>query len=118
MMLFTAASSSPNGFWPVSSSNSMMPAAKTSARRSTVRRSPVEVGDNVTLGESVVAIVEPEQPQFLDARSRREAQAIAAAAEAAVALARAELKRRQAELSYWRNELQRARELAPGCCPG
>ncbi|MGR3587560.1 MAG: hypothetical protein ACU0BH_03575 [Paracoccaceae bacterium] len=48
-------------------------------------RFPVEVGDQVVVGETVVAVIQPADPALMDARTR--AQAEAAAAEAAVAVA-------------------------------
>lgn len=77
-----------------------------------VLRSPVEVGDEVVRSETVVAVIEPEQPNFLDARLRREAEAQVRVAQSALAFAQAELKRHQAELAYSRNELKRAQSLS------
>ncbi|MCA1263263.1 secretion protein HlyD, partial [Nitratireductor aquimarinus] len=40
-----------------------------------VMRSPVQVGDEVVARETVVALIEPAEPAFLDARARRLAEA-------------------------------------------
>lgn len=77
-----------------------------------VLRSPVQIGDAVTGGETVVAVIEPAEPPFLDARARRLAEAAVAEAEAAVRLATAKLLRAGTELSYLETELARYRKLA------
>lgn len=77
----------------------------------TIERSPREVGDEVTAGETVVAIIRPSVPGFLDARSLREAEAIVAAAEAMVDSARAQVREAEAQLAFARNEHARATEL-------
>lgn len=76
------------------------------------RRSPVHVGEAVTAGETVVAVVEPAEPSFLDARARRLAEASVAEAQAAVRLAEANLFRAQTELSHFEAERDRSRALA------
>jgi HlyD family secretion protein len=70
------------------------------------------VGDQVTANETVVAIMQPTAPGFLDLRMREELQAAAAAAEAAVKLAEAEVRRIEAALQFARTELNRAQALA------
>ena len=75
-------------------------------------RLEVEVGDPVREGETVIAEIEPIDPEILDARTEEEARASAAAARAALALARAEHTQAQAELDFATSELQRMRELA------
>ena len=72
----------------------------------------LHVGDRVEAGESVVAIMQPTVPSFLDARSREELQAMLTAAEAAIALAEAEVRRIEAALSFARSDLRRAEALA------
>lgn len=57
------------------------------------RRSPVAVGDIVTEGETVVAVVEPIEPSLLDARSRLQADAAINEAEAGLLVAQTELAR-------------------------
>jgi HlyD family secretion protein len=70
------------------------------------------VGDPVTADETVVAVMQPMAPSFLDVRSREELQAAVAAAEAAVKLAESEVRRTEAALEFSRTELQRAQTLA------
>ena len=72
----------------------------------------LHVGDRVQAGETVVAIMQPTVPSFLDARSREELQAMLTAAEAAIALAEAEVRRIEAALSFARSDLRRAEALA------
>jgi HlyD family secretion protein len=70
------------------------------------------VGDPVTADETVVAVMQPMAPSFLDVRSREELQAAVAAVEAAVKLAESEVRRTEATLEFSRAELQRAQTLA------
>lgn len=77
----------------------------------TIERTPREVGDAVTAGETVVAIIRPSVPGFLDARSLREAEAIVAAAEAMVDSARAQVREAEAQLAFAKSEHARAFEL-------
>lgn len=72
----------------------------------------LHVGDQVTAGETVVAIMQPMSPSFLDIRSREELQAAVGASDAAVKLAEAEVQRIEATLKFSRQELERARSLA------
>ncbi len=74
-------------------------------------RTDVEAGDFVSAGETVIAMIEPTAPAFLDIRSRREREAAVKAAEAALTLAEADRERAQAELSYAQSELRRAESL-------
>lgn len=76
-----------------------------------VRRSPREVGDEVRAGETIVAVILPGDPPFLDARTRRELSAAVAAAEAAVLLAEAEVRRAKSLLAYAEAELRRKEQL-------
>jgi len=71
-----------------------------------------KVGDAVEAGKTVLAVMQPTYPEFLDARSRRQAEAEVKSAEAALALAKAEADKAQAELNFARAEFERARELA------
>ncbi len=73
---------------------------------------PRHVGDEVIADETVVAVMQPMTPSFVDARSREELQAAVAAAEASVKLAEAEVRRIQAALEFARSDLQRAQALA------
>lgn len=76
-----------------------------------VLRSPLEVGDRVIVGKTVVATILPGDPSFLDARRRRELQAAVSAAAAAVALAEAQVRRARSELDYAKAELGRKARL-------
>lgn len=78
-----------------------------------LRRLEVHVGDAVVADETLLATIEPAQPQFLDARAAAQAEARIKAAEAAKALARAEYDRVRAEKAYAMANLGRARELLP-----
>lgn len=77
-----------------------------------VLRSPREVGDEVVAGQTVVAVIQPTAPAFLDARARREAEAAISAAEAAVSLAEAQVGEAQSQLDFAESESRRADELA------
>jgi len=72
----------------------------------------LHVGDQVTADETVVAIMQPVTPSFIDVRSREEIQAAVAAADAAVTLAEAEIRRTEAALEFSRDELRRAQALS------
>ncbi|MGY6704261.1 efflux RND transporter periplasmic adaptor subunit [Roseinatronobacter sp.] len=78
----------------------------------TATRSPVEVGDRVVAGESVVAILQPSDPALMDARARAQAEAAIAEAQAAVALARTSLRQAETELTHAATQLERGRALA------
>lgn len=77
-----------------------------------VLRLALEAGDLVDKDDTVVAIIEPTAPPFLDVRATRELEAQSAAAKAAVALAEAEVRQAQSELEFAEAELARARTLA------
>ena len=77
-----------------------------------LRRSPFDPGDRVVKDETVIAVIEPAAPIFLDVRTRKEAEAQVAAAEAAVGLAAAEVRQAESELAWATSELQRAEALA------
>jgi HlyD family secretion protein len=70
------------------------------------------VGDQVTAGETIVAVMQPAAPGFLDMRSREQLQAALAAADAAVRLAEAEIRRVEAALTFSQEDLRRAQSLA------
>jgi HlyD family secretion protein len=72
----------------------------------------VHVGDKVKAAETVVAVMQPTAPSFLDVRSREELQAMLTAADASVALAEAEVRRIEAALDFSRSELRRSEILA------
>jgi HlyD family secretion protein len=69
------------------------------------------VGDQVTAGQTVVAVMQPTLPGFLDARSREQIEAEIAAADAALKQSEAEVRRLEAALAFSRAELQRAQSL-------
>ncbi len=77
-----------------------------------VRRIGHEVGDRVRANDTIVARIEPSEPDFLDVRTEAQARAAIQAAQAARELARAELNRADAELEFARAELNRARDLS------
>lgn len=77
-----------------------------------LERLPVEVGDIVTSGRTVVARVRPASPGFLDERSRRQAEAALAAAEADAALARADRLRLEAAAALAETARSRQARLA------
>jgi HlyD family secretion protein len=77
-----------------------------------VLRSPLLAGDLVTKGKTLVALLQPAQPPFLDLRTRLELMASAKAAEAAVRLADAELEQAKADQRFADAEAVRARTLA------
>jgi S-adenosylmethionine synthetase len=72
----------------------------------------LHVGDQVKADETVVAVMQPTIPGFIDVRSREELQAAVAAADAAINLAEAEIKRIQAALAFSCDDLQRAQTLS------
>jgi len=78
----------------------------------TAVRAPVEAGDAVVRGETVVALIEPAEPAILDARARAQGEAAVAEAEAALRLAEANVLRAEAELAYAEAQHERNRELA------
>lgn len=77
-----------------------------------VLRIDAEAGDAIEAGTTVLATIEPTDPNFLDVRTRAEVEAEVKAAEAARALAEAELARAEADLGFARSDLERNRELA------
>ncbi|NNE24040.1 MAG: HlyD family efflux transporter periplasmic adaptor subunit, partial [Rhizobiales bacterium] len=75
-------------------------------------RAPLEVGDKVIAGKTIVSVIEPTSPTFLDVRSRRELQAVVAAASAAVSLASSEVEKANSELKFAEKDLKRANALS------
>lgn len=75
-------------------------------------RLPVEVGDQVVAGETVVAVIHPADPALMDARTRAQAEAAVAEAEAAVAVAQSNLRQAETGRDHSELELQRSRILA------
>lgn len=72
----------------------------------------VHVGDEVIANETVVAVMQPTTPSFIDVRSREQIQAEVTAADAAIAQQEAEVRRLEAALDFLRGELKRAQTLA------
>jgi HlyD family secretion protein len=77
-----------------------------------VLRSPLDVGDPVEAHKTVVAVIQPTAPEFLDARARRAAEAAALAAEASVALGQAQVTEAESQLTFAESQLNRSEELA------
>lgn len=77
-----------------------------------VLRSSLEAGDEVRKDETIVAVIEPGAPPFLDLRGRRELEAQIEAARAAVELAKAEVAQVRSELEFAERELKRATSLS------
>lgn len=75
-------------------------------------RSPVEVGDQVVAGETVVAVIQPSDPGLMDARTRAQAEAAVAEAQAAVAVAQSNLRQAASALDHSELQLERSRALA------
>lgn len=76
-----------------------------------MRRIDLRVGDLVAAVDSVVAEIEPIDPELLDPRSEAQARADVRASQSAEALARAEVDQAQAELDFASAEVERARDL-------
>jgi HlyD family secretion protein len=70
------------------------------------------VGDEVKANDTVVAVMQPTTPGFVDFRSREEAQAAVAAADAYVKYTESEVRRLEAAVAFYRAELARAETLA------
>ena len=75
-------------------------------------RVSIHIGDTVVAGETVLAVMQPMVPGFLDVRSREELRAVLAAADAAIKHAEAEITRIEVVLGLSRSELQRVQVLA------
>ncbi|MDE5466145.1 efflux RND transporter periplasmic adaptor subunit [Bradyrhizobium sp. CSS354] len=72
----------------------------------------LHVGDEVVANQTVVAVMQPTLPNFIDVRSRDQLQAEVLAADAAIQQQEAEVKRLKAALDFSRNEFQRAQTLS------
>ena len=70
------------------------------------------VGDQVIANETVIAVMQPTVPSFIDSRSRGQLEAELVAAEAFITQGEAEVRRLEAALAFSRHELQRAEALA------
>lgn len=71
-----------------------------------------EVGDTVARDKTIMAQIQPIDPEFLDQRTEAEMRAALQAAKAAKALAEANVRRATAELSFAERERARVRQLA------
>ena len=79
--------------------------------RGVARRSPVRVGDSVTAGKTVVAMIDPAASDPLDPRSRVQAEAAVREAEAGLQMARSRMRQTGEELQLAESEFRRAKEL-------
>jgi HlyD family secretion protein len=70
------------------------------------------VGDEVIANETVVAVMQPTAPGFLDLRSRQEIEAAVAAADGYVKYTESEVRRLEAAVAFYRNELARGQALS------
>ncbi len=77
----------------------------------TALRSPVDVGDPVVAGETVIAIVRPAAPTLLDSRTMLQAQATVQEAEAALHVAETDLARALEDRSLARSQYDRTQTL-------
>lgn len=77
----------------------------------TALRSPVAVGDRVTAGQTVVAVVRPATPELLDSRSLLQAQATVQEAEAALHVAETDLVRAREEQVLAQTQYNRVQTL-------
>ena len=75
------------------------------------QRSPVQVGDPVVAGETIVARVEPSSPGLLDARTRLQAEAAVREAEAALLVAETGLAQATETLAYADQQYARTSQL-------
>ena len=72
----------------------------------------LHVGDQVTANETVVALMQPTPPSFIDVRSHDQLEAEVIAADAAIQQQEAEVRRLQAALDFSRTEFERAQTLS------
>jgi HlyD family secretion protein len=72
----------------------------------------LHVGDQVTANETVVALMQPTPPSFIDIRSHDQLEAEVTAADAAIQQQEAEVRRLQAALDFSRTEFERAQTLS------
>lgn len=83
-----------------------------------VLRSPVAVGDQVVMGDTIVARIEPGAPAFLDERARARAEATLAEAQAGLALANSSVRTAEFDLNNAQRSLNRLHDLhARGTIP-
>jgi len=72
----------------------------------------LHVGDQVTANETVVALMQPTPPSFIDVRSHDQLEAEVVAADAFIQQQEAEVRRLQAALDFSRTEFERAKTLS------
>src|SRR5262249_7758949 len=72
----------------------------------------LHVGDQVTANETIVALMQPTAPSFIDVRSHDQLEAEVLAADAAIQQQEAEVRRLEAALDFSRTEFQRAQTLS------
>ena len=72
----------------------------------------LHVGDEVIANQTVIALMQPTLPGFIDVRSRDQLQAEVLAADAAIQQQEAEVQRIEAALDFSRTEFQRAQTLS------
>ncbi|TVR10993.1 MAG: HlyD family efflux transporter periplasmic adaptor subunit [Salinarimonadaceae bacterium] len=77
-----------------------------------LQRPPRRVGDEVRANETILAVIEPSAPGFLDLRTERVSEAALEAARAGVRLAEAQLRQAEAERAFAEADLARAFELS------
>ena len=71
----------------------------------------LHIGDVVVANETVLAVMQPVSPSFLDVRTRQELKAALSAADAVIKLAEAEVARTRVVLDLSRSELERVGAL-------
>jgi HlyD family secretion protein len=76
-----------------------------------LQRIELDPGDRVTAGDTVLATIEPQEPELLDPRAVAQAEARVRAAEAALARAEPVVERASAELAFADNLVARYRTL-------
>lgn len=76
-----------------------------------ILRISMDPGDEVTAGKTLLTMIEPRDPELLDARSVAQAEARVKAAEATLRQVEPQLEKARAEQAYAEAELTRAREL-------
>ncbi len=78
----------------------------------TTTRSPVQVGDRVEQGATVVAVIQPADPALMDVRTRAQAQAAVTEAEAALSLADTRIASADSALAHAESQYERGQALA------
>jgi HlyD family secretion protein len=77
-----------------------------------LERVPVEVGDKVERGQTIIGSVLPAEPAILDVRAQRELEAALGAAQAAVGAAEATVRQAETAKELADSDMERARRLA------